>query len=140
MQLLLLLSLIVYFETVIQIKLNYLLFQLESTNRLPEVSFCLSSAGAILGRSETQECVLFSSSWEKDRSNHSGTEDCIGEKDKRRHCFATWKNVSGTIEIIKQGCWLDDMNCYDRYAGRPSISLNKLKYCVLTDDLDNTKD
>ncbi|XP_027867212.1 activin receptor type-2A isoform X1 [Xiphophorus couchianus] len=73
------------------------------------------SSGAILGRSETQECVLFSSSWEKDRSNHSGTEDCIGEKDKRRHCFATWKNVSGTIEIIKQGCWLDDMNCYDSY-------------------------
>ncbi|MEQ2264893.1 Activin receptor type-2A [Xenotaenia resolanae] len=72
-----------------------------------------SPAGAILGRSETQKCVFYNSSWEKERTNHSGTEDCYGEKDKRRHCFATWKNVSGTIEIVKQGCWLDDMNCYD---------------------------
>lgn len=75
-----------------------------------------SSPGAILGRSETQECAYYNSSWEKERTNRSGIEPCYGEKDKRRHCFATWKNVSGTIEVVKQGCWLDDVNCYDRYV------------------------
>ncbi|KAM7365734.1 hypothetical protein PAMP_016647 [Pampus punctatissimus] len=73
-----------------------------------------SPASAILGRSETQECVYYNSSWEKERTNRSGIEPCYGEKDKRRHCFATWKNVSGTVEVVKQGCWLDDVNCYDR--------------------------
>ncbi|XP_028835343.1 activin receptor type-2A isoform X3 [Denticeps clupeoides] len=71
------------------------------------------SSGAILGRSETQECMYYNANWEKDRTNRSGIEPCYGEKDKRRHCFATWKNVSGTVEIVKQGCWLDDVNCYD---------------------------
>ncbi|XP_072556320.1 activin receptor type-2A-like isoform X2 [Paramormyrops kingsleyae] len=71
------------------------------------------SSGAILGHSETQECVYYNASWEKDRTNRSGIEPCFGEKDKRRHCFATWKNMSGTIEVVKQGCWLDDVNCYD---------------------------
>ncbi|RXM33958.1 Activin receptor type-2A [Acipenser ruthenus] len=72
------------------------------------------SSGAILGRSETQECIFHNANWEKDRTNRSGIEPCFGEKDKRRHCFATWKNISGSIEIVKQGCWLDDINCYDR--------------------------
>lgn len=74
----------------------------------------LCSAGAILGRSDTQKCAYYNSSWEKEHTNRSGTEPCFGEKDKRRHCFATWKNVSGTVEVVKQGCWLDDVNCYDR--------------------------
>ncbi|CAJ0930055.1 unnamed protein product [Ranitomeya imitator] len=69
--------------------------------------------GAILGRSETQECIFYNASWEKDKTNHSGIERCLGDLDKRRHCFATWKNSSGSIEILKQGCWLDDINCYD---------------------------
>lgn len=77
---------------------------------------CLPRPGAILGRSETQECAYYNSSWEKDRTNRSGIEPCpSGEKDKRRHCFSTWKNISGTVLIVKQGCWLDDVNCYDRY-------------------------
>ncbi|KAL4635585.1 activin receptor type-2A [Arapaima gigas] len=71
------------------------------------------SSGAILGRSETQECMYFNINWEKERTNRSGIEACIGDTDKRRHCFATWKNMSGSIEIVKQGCWLDDVNCYD---------------------------
>ncbi|NWI41242.1 AVR2A protein, partial [Ptilorrhoa leucosticta] len=70
--------------------------------------------GAILGRSETQECIYYNANWEKDKTNRSGIEPCYGDKDKRRHCFATWKNISGSIEIVKQGCWLDDINCYDR--------------------------
>ncbi|XP_053900423.1 activin receptor type-2A isoform X1 [Malaclemys terrapin pileata] len=72
------------------------------------------SSGAILGRSETQECIFYNANWEKDKTNRSGIEPCYGDKDKRRHCFATWKNISGSIDIVKQGCWLDDINCYDR--------------------------
>uniref|UniRef100_A0A671UC21 Serine/threonine-protein kinase receptor n=1 Tax=Sparus aurata TaxID=8175 RepID=A0A671UC21_SPAAU len=48
-----------------------------------------------------------------DRGNLSGVVTCSGEKDKRLHCFATWKNVSGVVQVVKQGCWLDDVNCYD---------------------------
>uniref|UniRef100_A0A2K5M3R5 Serine/threonine-protein kinase receptor n=1 Tax=Cercocebus atys TaxID=9531 RepID=A0A2K5M3R5_CERAT len=76
------------------------------------------SSGAILGRSETQECLFFNANWEKDRTNQTGVEPCYGDKDKRRHCFATWKNISGSIEIVKQGCWLDDINCYDSSQGK----------------------
>ncbi|XP_065818367.1 activin receptor type-2A [Labrus bergylta] len=86
------------------------------------LSFC---SGAILGRSDTQECVhynyspsssssLSSSSGLESRGNLSKVVTCSGEKDKRLHCFATWKNVSGVIQVVKQGCWLDDVNCYDR--------------------------
>ncbi|XP_053119702.1 activin receptor type-2A isoform X2 [Hemicordylus capensis] len=70
--------------------------------------------GAILGRSETQECIFYNANWENDNTNRSGIESCYGDKDKRRHCFATWKNISGSVEIVKKGCWLDDINCYDR--------------------------
>jgi hypothetical protein len=73
-------------------------------------------SGAILGRSETQECVHYDykPSAAESRVNRSGVEPCAGEKDKRLHCFATWKNVTGTVEVFRQGCWLDDVNCYDR--------------------------
>ncbi|XP_051841789.1 activin receptor type-2A isoform X1 [Antechinus flavipes] len=80
----------------------------------PFIQWPFSSIGAILGRSETQECIFYNANWEKDRTNRTGVEPCYGDKDKRRHCFATWKNISGSIEIVKQGCWLDDINCYDR--------------------------
>ncbi|TRY59232.1 hypothetical protein DNTS_014619, partial [Danionella cerebrum] len=72
------------------------------------------SSGAILGRSETQECVLYNYNPNlENRGNRSSIESCSGDKDKRLHCFATWRNVSGSVEIVKQGCWLDDVNCYD---------------------------
>ncbi|XP_042301709.1 activin receptor type-2A isoform X2 [Sceloporus undulatus] len=76
--------------------------------------FLSVKTSAILGRSETQECIFYNANWENDRTNRSGIESCYGDKDKRRHCFATWKNISGSIEIVKKGCWLDDINCYDR--------------------------
>uniref|UniRef100_A0A8C6U986 Serine/threonine-protein kinase receptor n=1 Tax=Neogobius melanostomus TaxID=47308 RepID=A0A8C6U986_9GOBI len=66
-----------------------------------------------LGPNTTQECAYYNTSWEKERTNRSGIEPCYGDKDKRLHCFATWKNVSGVVEVVKQGCWLDDVNCYD---------------------------
>ncbi|GCC21262.1 hypothetical protein chiPu_0019729, partial [Chiloscyllium punctatum] len=48
------------------------------------------------------------------KTNQSGVEQCEGEKDKRHHCYASWRNNSGSIELVKKGCWLDDFNCYDR--------------------------
>lgn len=73
-----------------------------------------------MGRSDTQKCVHYNyspsslSSVAEGRENVSSAETCSGEKDKRLHCFATWKNVSGVVKVVKQGCWLDDVNCYDR--------------------------
>ncbi|KAJ3584410.1 hypothetical protein NHX12_014905, partial [Muraenolepis orangiensis] len=61
----------------------------------------------------TQKCAFYNSGWEKERTNRSGVEPCYGDQDKRLHCFATWKNTSGAVEVVKQGCWLDDVNCYD---------------------------
>ncbi|XP_023619186.1 activin receptor type-2B [Myotis lucifugus] len=68
------------------------------------------------GRSEaeTRECIYYNANWELERTNQSGLERCEGEQDKRLHCYASWRNSSGTIELVKKGCWLDDFNCYDR--------------------------
>ncbi|KAG8125072.1 hypothetical protein E2320_020358 [Naja naja] len=87
-------------------------------------------AGAILGRSETQECIFYNANWENDKTNRSGIELCYGDKDKRRHCFATWKNISGSIEIVKKGCWLDDINCYDRQANMTIFIYFLVKYQI----------
>lgn len=74
-------------------------------------------AGAILGRSETRECVHYNyGPSSEQQGNQTGIETCVGDKDKRLHCFATWRNVSGKVAVVKQGCWLDDVNCYDRYT------------------------
>ena len=76
-------------------------------------------SGPCLGRSETQERVHYSynpTASADFRGTRSAIEPCHGEKDKRRHCFATWRNVSGVVEVVKQGCWLDDISCYDRYC------------------------
>ncbi|XP_075968319.1 activin receptor type-2A [Anarhichas minor] len=78
------------------------------------------SSGAILGRSDTQKCIYYnynpssSSSVLDSRVNISKVVSCSGEKDKRLHCFATWKNISGEVQVVKQDCWLDDVNCYDK--------------------------
>uniref|UniRef100_A0A9J7XTA0 Serine/threonine-protein kinase receptor n=1 Tax=Cyprinus carpio carpio TaxID=630221 RepID=A0A9J7XTA0_CYPCA len=63
---------------------------------------------------ETRECLYFNINWEVEKTNRSGVERCEGEKDKRSHCYASWRNSSGSIELVKKGCWLDDFNCYDR--------------------------
>jgi len=74
----------------------------------------LSIAGYSLGEAETRECVYYNDNWRTERTNQSGFERCEGEKDKRLHCYASWLNSSGTIKLVKKGCWLDDFNCYDR--------------------------
>ncbi|XP_078101089.1 activin receptor type-2A-like [Sander vitreus] len=100
-----------------------------SATKLAFSVFLIScSSGAILGRSDTQECVHYnyspssslssasslSSGVSESRGNLSGVVTCSGEKDKRLHCFATWKNISGEVRVVEQGCWLDDPDCYDR--------------------------
>ena len=74
----------------------------------------LSISGYSLGEAETRECVYYNDNWRTERTNQSGFERCEGEKDKRLHCYASWLNSSGTIKLVKKGCWLDDFNCYDR--------------------------
>lgn len=71
-------------------------------------------AGSGRGEAETRECIYYNAKWELERTNQSGLERCEGEQDKRLHCYASWRNSSGTIELVKKGCWLDDFNCYDR--------------------------
>ncbi|XP_072882131.1 activin receptor type-2A isoform X2 [Hemitrygon akajei] len=83
--------------------------------KLAFVVFLIScSSGAILGRTEKQVCIIYNASRDKDRANNTAIENCVEEKDKRGHCYATWKNNSGSVEIVKGGCWLDDWNCYDK--------------------------
>ncbi|XP_030347700.1 activin receptor type-2B isoform X2 [Strigops habroptila] len=74
-------------------------------------TFC---AGPGHGEAETRECIYYNANWELEKTNQSGVERCEGEKDKRLHCYASWRNNSGSIELVKKGCWLDDFNCYDR--------------------------
>lgn len=76
----------------------------------------LSISGYSLGEAETRECVYYNDNWRTERTNQSGFERCEVEKDKRLHCYASWLNSSGTIKLVKKGCWLDDFNCYDRWG------------------------
>ncbi|KAF0026988.1 hypothetical protein F2P81_021725 [Scophthalmus maximus] len=105
----------------------------------------ISSSGAILGRSETQKCVLYnynpssSSSASEGRGNVSGVVTCSGEKDKRLHCFATWKNVSGSVQLVKQDCWLDDVNCYDRSECVEKKDAPEVFFCCCEGSLCNQK-
>ncbi|XP_072307394.1 activin receptor type-2B-like [Eucyclogobius newberryi] len=63
---------------------------------------------------ETRECVYYNVNFELEKTNQSGVERCEDEADKRSHCYASWRNNTGAIELVKKGCWLDDFNCYDR--------------------------
>uniref|UniRef100_A0A7N8Y757 Serine/threonine-protein kinase receptor n=1 Tax=Mastacembelus armatus TaxID=205130 RepID=A0A7N8Y757_9TELE len=83
-------------------------------NFLSTTESLLSISGYSLGEAETRECVYYNDNWRTERTNQSGFERCEGEKDKRLHCYASWLNSSGTIKLVKKGCWLDDFNCYDR--------------------------
>lgn len=90
-----------------------------SATELQFITMCadwglLSVSGYSLGEAETRECVYYNDNWRTERTNQSGFERCEGEKDKRLHCYASWLNSSGTIKLVKKGCWLDDFNCYDR--------------------------
>lgn len=79
----------------------------------------LSISGYSLGEAETRECVYYNDNWRTEKTNQSGFERCEADKDKRQHCYASWLNSSGTIKLVKKGCWLDDFNCYDRLDSPP---------------------
>ncbi|XP_029386359.1 activin receptor type-2A isoform X2 [Echeneis naucrates] len=117
-----------------------------SATKLAFSVFLIScSSGAILGRSETQKCIHFnyspssSSSASEGGVNASGVVTCAGEKDKRVHCFATWKNMSGAIQVVKQGCWLDDVNCYDRRECVEKKDSPEVFFCCCEGNLCNYK-
>uniref|UniRef100_A0A8C9XPU4 Serine/threonine-protein kinase receptor n=1 Tax=Sander lucioperca TaxID=283035 RepID=A0A8C9XPU4_SANLU len=83
---------------------------------------CACVAGLSHGDADTLECLYYNVNYEAERTNQSGVERCEGEADKRSHCYASWRNSSGSIQLVKKGCWLDDFNCYDRQE------------CVATED------
>ncbi|XP_075899248.1 activin receptor type-2B [Nelusetta ayraudi] len=69
---------------------------------------------ATLCAADPLQCLYYNKDQEVERMNQSSLEGCQGEQDKRSHCFASWTNDSGGVELFKMGCWLDDFNCYDR--------------------------
>uniref|UniRef100_A0A667YHE7 Serine/threonine-protein kinase receptor n=1 Tax=Myripristis murdjan TaxID=586833 RepID=A0A667YHE7_9TELE len=89
----------------------------------------------------TSECIHYNynPSAVESRGNHSAIVTCSGEKDKRLHCFATWRNVSGTVEVVKQGCWLDDVNCYDRNECVEKKDAPEVFFCCCEGSLCNEK-
>ncbi|KAM3607638.1 uncharacterized protein V6R79_011085 [Siganus canaliculatus] len=114
-----------------------------ATNLAFSVFLISCSSGAILGRSSTQQCVHYnyspSSSAAADGQVNSSVITCPPEKDKRLHCFSTWKNVSGVIQVIKQGCWLDNVNCYDRSECVETNVLPEVFFCCCEGNLCNKK-
>lgn len=91
------------------------------------------------GEVETRECLYYNINWEIEKTNQSGVERCEGEKDKRSHCYASWRNNSGTIELVKKGCWLDDFNCYDRSVITHTHMHAHVHACVQTRVDNHTK-
>ncbi|XP_045910770.1 activin receptor type-2A [Micropterus dolomieu] len=123
-----------------------------SATKLAFSVFLIScSSGAILGRSDIQKCVHYnynpssssssssSSLASESQGNMSGVVTCSGDKDKRLHCFATWKNVSGAVQVVKQGCWLDDVNCYDRRECVERKDAPEVFFCCCEGSLCNSR-
>jgi Activin types I and II receptor domain len=57
-----------------------------------------------------------------------GAPDAPG---KRTHCYALWRNVSGSVTVILKGCWLDYEECYDRREclGLPTTHVTDGYFC-----------
>ncbi|XP_058036709.1 activin receptor type-2B isoform X2 [Ahaetulla prasina] len=91
------------------------------------------------GEAETRECVYYNANWELEKTNQSGVERCEGEKDKRLHCYASWRNNSGSIELVKKGCWLDDFNCYDREECVATEENPQVYFCCCEGNFCNEK-
>ncbi|XP_048366457.1 activin receptor type-2B [Sphaerodactylus townsendi] len=91
------------------------------------------------GEAETRECIYYNANWELEKTNQSGVERCEGEKDKRLHCYASWRNNSGSIELVKKGCWLDDFNCYDRQECVATEESPQVFFCCCEGNYCNEK-
>ncbi|KAL7976445.1 hypothetical protein Chor_008394 [Crotalus horridus] len=95
--------------------------------------------GSGQGEAETRECIYYNANWELEKTNQSGVERCEGEKDKRLHCYASWRNNSGFIELVKKGCWLDDFNCYDRQECVATEENPQVYFCCCEGNFCNEK-
>ncbi|XP_043120707.1 activin receptor type-2B-like [Puntigrus tetrazona] len=87
----------------------------------------------------TRECVYYNDNWRTEKTNQSGFERCEGEKDKRLHCYASWLNSTGTIRLVKKGCWLDDFNCYDRQECVATEESPQVFFCCCEGNYCNEK-
>ncbi|TRY55337.1 hypothetical protein DNTS_009043 [Danionella cerebrum] len=107
----------------------------------PAVPTCRAEtpSGPVDGEVETQECLYFNVNWLLERTNRSGVERCEGEPDKRSHCYASWRNNSGSIELVKKGCWLDDFNCYDRQECVATEENPQVFFCCCEGNLCNER-
>lgn len=104
------------------------------------------SSGSILGRSETYRCVHYTHSpsssfpsYPQSPGDGRTVETCTGEEDKRQHCFSTWKNVSGEVKVVGQGCWLDDPSCYNRSECVEMAEAPNVYFCCCDISLCNMK-
>uniref|UniRef100_A0A673JHI6 Activin receptor type-2B n=1 Tax=Sinocyclocheilus rhinocerous TaxID=307959 RepID=A0A673JHI6_9TELE len=102
-------------------------------------SLCCVRSGPSHAEVETRECLYFNINWEVEKTNRSGVERCEGEKDKRSHCYASWRNSSGSIELVKKGCWLDDFNCYDRQECVATEDNPQVFFCCCEGDFCNER-
>ncbi|KAJ0022586.1 hypothetical protein NQD34_014720, partial [Periophthalmus magnuspinnatus] len=98
--------------------------------------FC---SGLSLVQGETRECVYYNVNFELEKTNQSGVERCEDEVDKRSHCYASWRNNTGTIELVKKGCWLDDFNCYDRQECVATEGSPQVFFCCCEGNFCNEK-
>lgn len=53
------------------------------------------------------------------------------------HCFASWRNVSGVVEVVSKGCWLDSEQCPDTSVCRSDHVDGDVFFCCCNGDLCN---
>ncbi|XP_061877336.1 activin receptor type-2B-like isoform X2 [Entelurus aequoreus] len=97
------------------------------------------NAGLTAGHAPTRECLYYNVNYEMELTNQSGVERCEGDADKRSHCYASWTNESGAIELVKKGCWLDDFNCYDREECVSTEESPQVFFCCCEGNMCNNK-
>ncbi|XP_026148601.1 activin receptor type-2B-like [Mastacembelus armatus] len=88
---------------------------------------------------DSRECLYYNVNHETERTNRSGVERCEAEADKRSHCYASWRNESGSVELLKTGCWLDDFNCYDRLDCVATEDSPQVFFCCCEGDFCNER-
>ena len=83
----------------------------------------------------SDRCVFLSC----DSKNHCERkiEECRRPDKKVVHCYSAWKNESGTVKLMKQGCFLNSITCS---RGPDCIGRSHLRgviYCCCTGNLCN---
>jgi hypothetical protein len=70
----------------------------------------------------------------------NGTEICPDpeEENKRSHCYAFWTNVSGEVEVVMKGCWLDYLPCYNRATCVEDNPFKDKFFCCCEGDFCNS--